>query len=338
MPILAAAIALTAAPAAITITPGKTIPGLRPIAFAAAPTGSKFAASMEDGTVRIIDSKTGETVRKLGTHPGPAYGIAWSQDGSTIATGDETARIWLEIADSGHKVREYRTHTKGIQKLSFNIGKTMLISTGKDDQINVYDLNSDKPKEARKILGKGLNFYGAAFNPKLPYTFATGFLGTGGGRVYDANTGSVTGFITGHGGQGVFDVTYNPAGTRIVTAGRDATAIVWDPKGYKKLNTLKGHGDWVEMVAYSANGRLIATSSTDGTVKVWDAVSFKKLADIPQENAVGSPLCFTADGNTLVTTTAGGYLQFNKISPAQPGVSTPNKFRTGLPKKRRHRG
>ncbi len=324
MSILAAALALTPTlqPQAIQVVVGRVIPNLRPIAFAPAPSGSKFIACMEDGSVKIMDGKTRETVKDLDKHPQPAYAAAWSSDGNIVATGDETARIWIASSRSGAKLKEYRTHTRGIQKLSFNPAANMLISTGKDDQINVYEINKPGPKEARVILGKGANFYGAAFSPTLPSTFTTGMLGAG-GRVYDANTGSVRGFITGHNNQGIFDVDYNLAGTRAVSAGRDGNAIVWDMKKDVALGTLKGHTDWVVDVAYSPNGKLIATSSTDQTVKVWNAATWAKVADIPAQSYVGSPLCFTADGTTLITVNDQGYLQFNSVTPAQPAAAAP---------------
>ncbi|MEZ0325666.1 MAG: WD40 repeat domain-containing protein [Fimbriimonas sp.] len=327
MSILAAALAFTPTlkPETIQVALSRVVPNLRPIAFAPAPTGALFIACMEDGSVRIMDGKTRQTVRELDKHPQPAYAAAWSADGNLVATGDETARIWIASSRSGAKLKEYRTHTRGIQKLSFNVGANMLISTGKDDQINVYEIDKAGPKEARVILGKGANFYGAAFSPKLPSIFTTGMLGAG-GRIYDASNGQVKGFITGHNNQGMFDVDYNLAGTRAVSAGRDGNAIVWDMKTDLPVGTLKGHKDWVVDVAYSPNGKLIATSSTDQTVKVWNAVTLAKVADIAAQSYVGSPLCFTADGSTLVTVNDQGYLQFNSVTPAQPApTATPVK-------------
>lgn len=321
----------------ITVAPGKVLEGVRPVALAAAPIGGRFVACLEDGSVRVIDSRTRMTVRELARHPQPAYAVAWSADNTLIATGDESARIWLTLADTGVKVREYRTHTKGIQKLSFNLPKTLLISTGKDDEIKVYNIQSPRPKEVRTILGKGVNFYGATFHSRLPTVFSTGILGVGGGRAYDATTGNVRGFIVGHESQGAFDVAYNPAGTRIVTGGRDGTAIVWDASTYKRIATLRGHADWVNGVAYSPNGRLIATASTDRTVKVWDAVTYKKVADLASQSFVGSPLCFTADGRTLVTVNDQGYAQLNAVAPPQSlklGKATPSPKKKPAPKRK----
>ena len=313
MPLLAS---LLIAAVPTKVTPGRVLVGVRPIAFAAAPSGSKFVACLEDGSVRIIDAKTHQTLRTLDKHPGPAYAAAWSADGSFVATGDETARIWIHNALTGKKVREYRTHTKGIEKLSFNLPGTLLLSTGKDDQCNVYDLRTPSIKERMRVLGKGVNFYGATFHPKLPYTFVVGMLG-GGCRMYDALQGRTTGFLTDATGQGVFDVAFNPAGTRCVSAGRDGNAIVWDPMRQKRMGTLKGHQDWVVNAAVSPNGSLVATSSSDRTVKVWDVRTMAKVAEIPNEFTVGSPVCFTADGLALLTVTDAGDLQFSSITPAQ---------------------
>ena len=334
MPLLAT-LMLAAVPA--KITPGKVVVGVRPIAFAAAPTGSRFVACLEDGSVRIIDAKTHATIRTLDRHPGPAYAAAWSADGNFIATGDETARIWIHNAITGQKVREYRTHTKGIEKLSFNLPGTLLVSTGKDDQCNVYDLRTKSIRERTVVLGKGMNFYGGTFHPKLPYTFAVGMLG-GGLRMYDALTGKPAGFLTDPGGQGVFDVSFNPAGTRCFSAGRDGMVVEWDPMHQSKIGKMKGHQDWVVNAAVSPNGQLVATSSSDRTVKIWDPKTMTKVAELPNEFTVGSPLAFTADGATLLSVTDAGDLQYSTISPAASAALPPPAKPTGLARKARRRG
>jgi len=301
----------------VSVTVTKVEEALRPIALAAAPTGSRFAAAMEDGSVRIIDAQTRDTVKTLTKHMDPSYGIAWSDDGTLVATGDERARIYVENVLTGRMEHQYRTHTKGIQQLSFSANRQYLVSTGKDDFVKVYDLTSNKTKECCSVAGNGLNFYGATCDPKIPFLFAVGDLGTG-GEMIDARSGKVDRYIVGHGNQGIFDVAFNPAGTRFVTAGRDNNAILWDFKTGKKVGTLQGHTDWVMQAAFSPNGNLVATSSTDGSVKVWNTFSLQKVADLPHQMGVGgSPLCFTADGKSLITVNDAGNLEYNSVSPIQ---------------------
>ena len=302
----------------------KTVPNLHPIAFAPAPVGSQVAISMEDSTVRILDAKTRNTTRNLATHPQPAYAVIWSSDGAWIATGDESARIWIEDARNGSKVREYRTHTRGIQKLSFDSARKLLASTGKDDQIKIYDTSEPTAKEKFSILGKGSNVYGAEFSPTSSI-ISTGILSDA-GREYDGTIGNVVGFVSYGGSQGTYDMSYNPTGTRVVTAGRDGTAVIFDAKTNKKIASLKGHQDWVIDAAFSPNGQFIATSSTDRTVKIWNAFSFAKVAELTDQSSVGSPLAWTADGNYLLTVDISGGLQVNRVSPAQPTIKSAVKL------------
>lgn len=335
MTLLAAALVLAPAPA-VKIGAPFVIDGIKPIAIAPAPSGSRFLVATEDGGVRIMDAKTRSTVRALAKHLQPAYGLAWSPEGTFVATGDETGRLWIENSYNGKAVRGYRRHTKGIQKLSYNIDGSLLISTGKDDQVNVYKIADPKAKEARVILGKGTNLYGAAFNPKAFSIFAVGMLNGGGGRYYDALTGQVVGFINDKDGQGIFDVAYTPGGGQLLSGGRDGNVILFDTKKKSRIGALKGHSDWVVNVAVSPNGKLAASGSTDGTVKIWDLTSYKKISDDAGETNLGSPVCFTADGTTLVTVNKGGSLQFNSLTPAQKGAEPAPAKHTPKKRTRRH--
>lgn len=315
---------------------GNVNDNIHAIAIAPAPKGTQMLVSTEEGGVRIMDSKTGQTVRTLTPHAQAAYGLAWSKDGTEIATGDETARIFLENAN-GKKVREYRTHTRGIQKLSFSPDGKFLLSTGKDDELKIYQVNDPKPKEVRKILGAGANFYSGSYNPVNGTTFISGVLDKG-ARVYDAKSGALKAVLAGHDGQGILDVAYSPSGGRAVSGGKDGTAIVWNLSTGKREGTLKGHEDCIMSVAFSPNGRVIATGSTDRSVRIWDAYTMAQIARLDGQSSVGTPLCFSADGSMLATISDSGGIVFNKVVPAQGSALVPPSSKpVGKPKKAKKR-
>ncbi|HOH51602.1 MAG TPA: hypothetical protein PLI98_12765, partial [Candidatus Hydrogenedentes bacterium] len=62
---------------------------------ALSPDGSQFAMA-SGATVRIVDTDTGLPVRTLSGHLQTVTAVAWSADGTRIASGslDYTARVW----------------------------------------------------------------------------------------------------------------------------------------------------------------------------------------------------------------------------------------------------
>ena len=289
-----------AAPA-VSVKLVRELMGIRPLAFAPAATGSLVAVTLENRTVRIIDAKTSQTVKTFEGHPQPAYAVAWSDDGSFLATGDESARIFVWDTRTGKKIQTiYGDHQRGIQKLSFNHARNLLISTGKDDKIDVWSIPTGK--KVGQILGQGSNLYGGVFNP-LTDMFVAATL-TPNGRIYRQTSAGpkVVGFLTSVDPQGAVDICWNKQGTMIMTGEKSGNAVIFDAKKMKKLGTLKGHTDWVTSVAFSPNGKVAATGSSDRTVRLWEPKSLKQLALIENQSGVGSPVAFTADGKYLLIT------------------------------------
>lgn len=307
-------------PASLSLTlSSRIVPGLKPLAFAAAPSGSKFAATLEDNSVRIIDPATGQTLQKLSGHALPARALAWSPTG-TLASGDEKAKVLIWNLKAGSIAKTLVNHQRPINKLSFNKTGTLVASTGDDDVIIFWSVASGK--RICQILGRGKNVYGGAFNSKSDL-FATGVLSGGIETYVPGGTGAIP---KGHVSftnpltsmtHGVFDLAWSSDGVHCVTAGNDNFAIVWDTKTMTKLAILRGHDDFVRKVAYSPNGRVIATSSNDRTVRLWDAFTFKQIAKLENQSSIGAPLAFSSDGKYLVTTNVEDSLAIHQIIPPQ---------------------
>ena len=69
----------------------------------------------------------------------------------------------------------------------------------------------------------------------------------------------------------VVSASFSPDGTRVVTAGTDRTAKVWDAATETTPLTLKGHTAAVLSASFSPDGTRIVTGGADKTAKVWDA-------------------------------------------------------------------
>lgn len=291
---LALAVAQTSG---FTILSSKPLTGVRTVAVCAAPKGAKIAAALEDGQIRIIDATTRQTLKTLPGHPQPARALAWSKDGKWLASGDDSARVFLWNTSTWTRVQQLRPHTKAIQALAFDSTSRYLATTGQDDMVLVWKLGSWK-KEAAKILGKGANLYGATF-VGTGTNLAMATLSTG-PRVVSSK-GAALFSISAHDGLGCLAVATNSTGSRMVSAGRDNKVAVFDLKTKKRLSYLQGHQDWVINCQFTPNGKFIATSSSDRTVRFWNASSLQSAITLPEQSAVGSPIAFTGDGKFMAT-------------------------------------
>lgn len=291
----------------------RELQGIRPLAYAPSASGSQVAVTLEDKSVRIIDAKTQQTLRVFQGHPQPAYAVAWSDDGSFLATGDESARIFIWDARTGKQLKMiYGEHQRGIQKLSFNHSRTLLMSTGKDDKILIWSIPGGK--KVGEVLGKGANLYSGCFNPLTDY-FVSATL-TNSARLF-RQTGSGPKILNFFGSdpQGQLDVCWNHQGTMVLTGEKSGNAVLFDVKALKKYGTLKGHMDFVTSVGFAPNGKVAVTASSDRTVRLWDTKSLSQVALLENQSGVGSPVTFTADGKYLITVGVSDYMQIYSVTP-----------------------
>ena len=276
----------------------KTLTGTRTLSVCAASTGARFAASMEDNSVRIYNAENGGIIRTLTGHPQPVYGLAFNKAGTLLATGDETARIFIWNLSTGAKVKEFtrvNAHSRGIQTLNFSADGKSLVSTGRDDFMIVWDVASGKP--VKKYPGDGANVSSAYFKTGSPAIYAA-TIGEG-VKMWNRSSGATT-KLGGHDGRGAVDFVMNAVGSKGLSAGMDNTINAWDLATKKRIGTLKGHEDTVLKVAMSPNGKFAASGSADRTVRIWDLVGYKQIASLTEMSAVGSPVAFTGDGRFLV--------------------------------------
>ncbi|MCK5058208.1 MAG: AAA family ATPase [Candidatus Aminicenantes bacterium] len=66
----------------------------------------------------------------------------------------------------------------------------------------------------------------------------------------------------------IYSALFSPGGDKILTAGEDKIARIWDLKG-KLLAELKGHTGRIMSAAYSPDGTYIVTGSWDKTARIW---------------------------------------------------------------------
>ena len=235
-------------------------------------------------------------------HSGPVRFVAYSPDGSRLATSssDGTARLW--DMTTGREIAVMAGQGADITGLDFSPDGAWLATTGYDGAVSLWDANSG---QKLRLLGQHPGgATGLDFSPD-GRLIATSGLQDGNVYIWDVVQGGLVYSFTAHYAP-VWYVTFSPNGERLATASVDGTAKVWDTSTGEELLTLAGHSGLVSVVAFSPDGARLATSSFDTTVRVWDATSGQSLLTLSGHTSMVSWVAFSPDGRQLATASVDG--------------------------------
>ena len=99
----------------------------------------------------------------------------------------------------------------------------------------------------------------------------------------------------------VNEARFSPDGSRLLTAGDDGQAHLWDSQTGKKVSPALAHAGPVLRAIFSRDGSRIATASRDGNARVWDAATGRPVARPLVHDGPVRWIDFSPDGRQLVT-------------------------------------
>src|SRR5215218_8415185 len=263
----------------------------------------------DSGLIEIRNSETGESVRSFHGHDGDVNDVAFSPDGSRLASTGEDGKLNVWDTSTGRLLSSLAA--PGVASgPSFSADGSLVAAAWAEpvNQVRVFDLSTH-----RLLSSVPVGAVDTALSPDGKRVAVAGWASPSGkvGAVFDVRSGDEAFALRGPNccasptNRGI---SWRPDG-RLVAASSAGTARVWDAETGAVRYTLRGHSGFVLSVSWSPDSSRLVTGGSDGTAKVWEIGShpvrerWSLSAHESKSGIVG--VAFSPDGTRVVAGDAG---------------------------------
>ncbi|KAJ6020889.1 hypothetical protein N7540_006393 [Penicillium herquei] len=264
---------------------------------------SQFALGSDQASSAIIfDSATGECISTLKGHNGSVNAVAWSHDGSRLASGssDGTIRIWDPAIIQ--RTSKLEGHTDQIYLIVWSKDRTRLASVAKhyDTTVMIWDPATGQCiSTLRGHTGFVNSVTWSHDGSRLASRCSDGTIG-----IWNPTTGQFISILEGHSGK-TASMIWSPDASRLASGCSDGTIRIWNPTTGQCVSILEGHSGKIISMIWSPDGSRIASeSSHDEAARIWDPAS--------------------GQCESTLDISSSKFLEFDKVTVGSSTIETPD--------------
>jgi WD40 repeat protein len=247
------------------------------------------------------------------------HNVAFSPDGTILATGDGTGMVRLWNTQTGELGAAVQAHTNWAFSVAWSPDGKSFVTGGGDDAVRSFDagnltqplktfLGHSNDVHAVAITGDGRNLVSAGDDRHI--------------IVWELATGKELLRWRAHDGQ-IPTVTIGPDGATVASGSRDDSIRAWELKSGRLKHELIGHTEDVLSVRFSPDGKSLASTSYDGTVRLWDAISGRAIRIFKGHTNRVFSAAFSPDGSRLASAGDSTLRIWDATTGRQINVITP---------------
>ena len=309
--------------------------------MAVTPHPGHIALGRESGLITILDVETLSVVREIRVHTSVINSLAFSPDGSHLAStsDDWSVRIW-EVSSGDLFLMPYVGNEKHFCSVTFSPDGKRVACGSWDGTITVWDAESsesigklslpDNPGWPAFFLAyspDNTNVVAVVANetewqwvrpneavgapPPSKARFHCLAVDPDGSRMYRGvqqttiqvwDVDVLARPITNHCYYSVSSVALSPDGKRIAAGTNDLTVRVWDAgSGVLLRMSAMQHSDYIRFVCFSPDGKHISSGGDDMDIRIWDAETGHPVRALEGHTHSVSYGAYSPDGTRFVS-------------------------------------